>query len=64
MTFLPDAKERAEMATLLNQTNLGAHPLMWKFISAVGKGLGESKIRGKNSGREKSAAEVLYPGMN
>jgi hypothetical protein len=51
----------AELYALLDQTNLGAHPKMWAFVAKVGKVLAEPGFHGKNSSKEKSAAEVLYP---
>ena len=53
-----------ELYTLLDQTNLGSHPEMWKFMAAVGQALAEPGFHGENGGRAKSAAEVLYPNMN
>ena len=54
-----------ELYDLLDRTNLGAHPRMWKFMANIGKALAEPGFKGKNSGRsEKTAAEVLYPDMN
>lgn len=52
-----------ELYDLLNQTLLGSHPKMWAFMAKVGKALAEPGFKGKNSGKEKSAAEVLYPDM-
>lgn len=53
-----------ELYDLLDQTNLGSHPKMFDFMAKVGKALAEPGFRGAGSGEEKSAAEVLYPGMN
>lgn len=53
----------AELFDLLDQTNLGSHPKMWDFMARVGKALAEPGFRGENTGRAKSAAEVLYPDM-
>lgn len=53
-----------ELYDLLDQTNLGSHPKMFDFLAKVGKALAEPGFRGAGSGEEKSAAEVLYPGMN
>jgi uncharacterized protein YfiM (DUF2279 family) len=50
-----------ELYDLLDQTNLGSHPKMWAFMANVGKALAEPGFHGKNSGKERTAAEVLYP---
>lgn len=50
-----------ELYDLLNQTNLGSHPKMWSFMAKVGKALAEPGFHGKNSGKDRSAADVLYP---
>jgi hypothetical protein len=50
-----------ELYELLDQTNLGAHPKMWAFMAKVGRALAEPGFHGKNSGKDKNAADVLYP---
>ncbi len=50
-----------ELYELLDQTNLGSHPKMWAFMAKVGKALAEPGFHGKNSGKERTAADVLYP---
>lgn len=50
-----------ELYELLDQTNLGSHPKMWGFMAKVGKALAEPGFHGKNSGKERTAADVLYP---
>lgn len=50
-----------ELYDLLDQTNLGSHPKMWAFMAKVGKALAEPGFHGRNSGRDRSAADVLYP---
>lgn len=50
-----------ELYDILDQTNLGSHPKMWAFMAKVGKALAEPGFHGKNSGKERSAADVLYP---
>lgn len=50
-----------EIYDLLDQTNLGSHPKMWAFMANIGKALAEPGFHGKNSGKERSAADVLYP---
>lgn len=53
-----------ELYDLLDQTNLGSHPKMWAFMAKVGKALAEPGFHGTGAGQAKSAAQVLYPGMN
>ena len=50
-----------ELYEILDQTNLGSHPKMWAFMAKVGKALAEPGFHGKNSGKERTAADVLYP---
>lgn len=50
-----------ELYDLLDQTNLGSHPKMWAFMANVGKALAEPGFHGSNAGKERTAADVLYP---
>lgn len=51
-----------ELVELLNNTRLGSHPTIFKFVAEVGKALGEPGfVRSKDGAGERSLAERLYP---
>lgn len=51
-----------ELVELLNQTRLGSHPTIFKFVAEVGKALAEPGfVRSKDGAGERSLAEKLYP---
>jgi len=52
-----------KLAEFMNQTHLSSHPLVWAFMSRIGKALAEPGFKGKGaaSGGQKSAADILYP---
>ena len=51
-----------ELVELLNNTRLGSHPTIFKFVADVGKALGEPGfVRSKDGAGERSLAEKLYP---
>ena len=51
-----------ELVELLNQTRLGSHPTIFKFVAEVGKALAEPGfVRSKGGTGELSLAEKLYP---
>lgn len=52
-----------ELYDLLDQTNLGSHPVMFAFMAKVGRALAEPGFHGERAGANRSAAEVLYPNM-
>ena len=59
-----DGYGSAELKELLAVTGMDRHPLVNKFVIAVGKDMAEGKIIKGGSGNspsEKSAAEILYP---
>ena len=54
-----------ELRELLDSSGMGNHPLVVKLMAQVGKDLAEPDfVRGDKAGKEKSAAEVLYPTNN
>jgi len=52
-----------ELKTMLDQTGLGNHPDVVRFMVRAGKALGQDKIvaGGAPASAERSAADVLYP---
>lgn len=51
-----------ELVELLNNTRLGSHPTIFKFVAEVGKALGEPGfVRSKGGTGDLSLAEKLYP---
>jgi len=58
-----DAYGTPEMRTLLNDTGLGNHPELIRFMVRAGKGLSEEKVvlGGTQAADPKSTAKVLYP---
>ena len=51
-----------ELVELLNQTRLGSHPTIFKFVAEVGKALAEPGfVRSKGGAGELGLAEKLYP---
>lgn len=53
-----------EVTAWLNETRMGNHPVLVKFLSSVGKGLSEDQFTGgdlSDKGEPKSAAQKLYP---
>lgn len=49
---------------MMDQTCLGAHPLMFRFAVEVGKALAEADIKGTPAPEVKTRAEVMYPEQN
>lgn len=53
-----------ELMTLLEESRLGSHPALVRFMARVGAALAEPAFaRGQHAEAEKSPAEVLYPGQ-
>lgn len=40
--FIPDANERSEFSTFLNESGLGSHPLLMRVVSGAGRTLAEA----------------------
>lgn len=52
-----------ELMSVLEETRMGSHPVMVRFMAKIGKALAEPGFRATSgAGANKSAAEVLYPG--
>ncbi len=53
-----------ELFQVVDDTLIGSHPAMFRFMAAVGKALAEPEFRGKgNSTGPLTAEKVLYPDM-
>lgn len=54
----------AELFQVMDETLLGSHPAMFRFMAAVGKALAEPGMGGKSSGSGPLTAEkIFYPNM-
>ncbi len=54
-----------ELYQLLDESCLGSHPAMFRFMASVGKALGEPGFYGNsNAPAQLSPESILYPGMN
>ncbi len=54
-----------DLTQLLNESRIGSHPAMVRFVARIGKALAEPEFRSAGrTGGELSAAEVLYPGYS
>ena len=54
----------AELFQVMDETLLGSHPAMFRFMAAVGKALAEPGMGGKSSGSGPITAEkIFYPNM-
>ncbi len=54
-----------DLAQVLNESRLGSHPAVVRFVARIGKALAEPEFRSsRQAGGELSAAEVLYPGYS
>jgi hypothetical protein len=50
-----------ELTTILNETKLGDHPELIRFVYRIGKAISEDSVMGSGGGgSEKSAAQVLF----
>ena len=55
----------AELFQVMDETFLGSHPAMFRFMAAVGKALAEPGMGGKSAGSGPLTAEkIFYPNMN
>jgi hypothetical protein len=58
--FIPDAAQRSEFSTFLNESGLGNHPLLTRVIAGAGRALSEASTPGGATASEKSTSEKFY----
>lgn len=53
-----------ELFQVMDETLIGSHPAMFRFMAAVGKALAEPEFKGKGAaGSAMTAEKILYPDM-
>lgn len=58
--FVPDAKERAEFSTFLNESAMGDNRFLMRIIAGSGRALAEATPPGGGVGDEKTAEQIFY----
>ncbi len=51
-----------ELINVMNETLIGSHPAVFKFMASIGKALAEPDFKGGGAGADtRTAAQILYP---
>lgn len=58
--FIPDASQRSEFSTFLNESGLGNHPMLMRLVSGAGALLSEASTPAGEAHTELSAEERWY----
>lgn len=59
--YIPNAEERSQFSTFLNESGFGNHPLLMRIVAGAGKAISEATTAaGRDSGKPTSEAEKFY----